>query len=194
MKKIFILIICIYTILILLSCSKNIIENQTEIVEDIIEDLQTPTEEQLSNTFYPEWISLSENFYNSAKLYSPIDHDYNIKAKNQYFIGDAAYEFIKIWQEELDFQYNKCLQNIPEKFKEQFIKQQAAWEEYFSNDIFPEIAMTVDEEGIETSYGFVRESFLTKMDKIRDRTIEIMRMDCFINGLTAEFHYESKDK
>ena len=197
LKKILILTFYIYTLLILFSCneykSENINKNAKE--EDIIfnspEQSKIPSPTQLSDTLYPEWIFLSENSYNSAKIYSPIDYDYNIRFVNQDFIGDTAYEFIEIWRQEMDFQYNKCIENMPEKHKIKFIEQQEAWQKYIDNDVFPEIAFYGDEEELTLGYGFTRESFLIYMDRIRARTIEIMRIECFINDTTVEFHYKS---
>jgi len=198
LKKIFILIFCAYIILILFSCDNNnnkiLIENTSNenitSYSNTTEQFQAPAPKQLSDMFYPEWIFLSENFHNSTKLYSPIDHDYNIKAGNQDFIGNAAYEFVNIWREEMNFQYNKCLESMPEKYKIEFTEQQKSWQKYIDDDVFPEIAQYTDDDGLVFGEGFIRESYLIYMDKIRTRTIEIMRDECFIDGITVEFHYQ----
>ena len=203
-KKTLIIIISVYAILILYSCQKNKAENQIQYVTESNQEenitfnsaandqsqTPAPAPHQLSDTLYPEWIFLSENFRNRTKIYSPIDHDYNIKVVNQDFIGDTAYEFIKIWQDEMNYQYTQCINNIPEEYKEKFEKQQESWQKYIDNDVFPEIAQYGDGE-ILLGYGFVRESYLIYMDKIRTRTIEIMRIECFINGITVDFNYNS---
>ena len=196
LKKIMIFSFCVCISLILFSCDKNNSENKnlTEIYSNTSEYFQIPSPHQLSDTLYPEWIFLSENFHNSAMIYSPIDHDYNIKRAEADFIDGFTGEFIDIWRQEMEFQYDKCIQNMPKKFKEQFIKQQSSWEDYMENNIFPEIAPHVfitDNEDNGPGYGFIREADIIYLDKIRTRTIEIMRCQIYIDGINAEFQYKS---
>lgn len=138
----------------------------------------------LSLVVYPEWINLTENHHTFSKMYSPIDHDYNIRASNQDFIGDAADEFEDIWMQELEYQYNQCLKIMPEEFKDQFIKQQSAWLEYHKNDVFNYI-------GGSRGWGYIREWKLISMNRIRERTLDIMRVVFLIGGTDVEFNYGS---
>jgi len=168
-----------------ITTNENISKNQTNIIYS----------KSLSEMIYPEWINLSENFEMDYKIYSPIDHDYNIKRAEADFFDSYAWEFADIWRKELDYQYNKCIKNMPEKFMEQFIKQQSSWEDYFYSDVFPEIAVSVDENGIVTGYGYENEATLIWLDRIRTRTLEIMRVQQFLESIdTIEFYYETKEE
>jgi len=165
---------------------------QISIIADEYPQIEIPYQKTLNEMVYPEWICLSENFWLNFKIYSPIDHDYNKKRLKADFIDSFASEFAAIWRKEMDFQYNKCIENISEEYKEKFVNQQLAWEEYFHNDVFPEIAMYDAGDGITVGYGYVREAQLIYLDRIRSRTIEIMRIQPYINGIDIiEFDYES---
>ena len=151
-----------------------------------------PYPKALSETVYPEYILLSENFWTATEIYSPIDHAYNQNRAQADFIDSFAGEYEIIWRRELEYQYNKCIQNMPEEYKEKFALQQLAWEEYFDNDVFPEIAQIYDEEDNNIGgYGFSREATLIRLDRVRTRTIEIMRIQTHIDGLNVAFSMEN---
>jgi hypothetical protein len=142
---------------------------------------------------YPEWIWLSENVWTNHGIYSPIDHDYNIIRLDADFIDSFAGEFAMIWWEEMEYQYNQCLNNMPERFVKQFVEQQASWEKYYLNDVFPEIAMYKDDGdgSIVMGYGYEREATLIRLDKIRARTIDIMRVQSNMDSIDdIEFSYK----
>ena len=160
----------------------------------ITEEIQAipPYPKTLSETVYPEYILLSENFWTATEIYSPIDHAYNQSRLQADFIDSFAGEYEIIWRQELEYQYHKCIQNMPEEYKEKFALQQLAWEEYVDNDVFPEIAQIHDEEDNNIGgYGFVREAALIRLDRVRTRTIEIMRMQTHIDGLNVAFSMEN---
>ncbi|MCL1805605.1 MAG: hypothetical protein FWG28_06360 [Clostridiales bacterium] len=91
----------------------------------------------------------------------------------------------------MDFQYNKCLNSMPEKYVEQFKEQQSSWEKYLSNDVFPEIAMIDIEDGVTIGFGYYREAAFIRLDKIRARTIDIMRVQSNMDNIDdIEFSYK----
>jgi len=164
--------------------------NIPQISNDINENSQI-NQKTLSEMIYPEWIYLSENFWVDYRIYSPIDHDYNIKRLTADFIDSFTWEFSDIWRQEMEFQYNKCIKNMPEKYLEQFTEQQSYWEKYFSSNIFPEIAMYGDEKDLTLRYGYIREATLIQLDKIRSRTIEIMKVQIYMENIDIiEFNYK----
>jgi hypothetical protein len=89
----------------------------------------------------------------------------------------------------MEYQFEKCLSGLPEEHKADFEKQQSAWEEYFENDIFAEIAITEDETGMETGTGYTREAQLIRLDRLRSRTLEIMHIRYSIEDTQIEFQY-----
>jgi len=136
---------------------------------------EAPPSYQLSNTYYPEFWP-EDLLIDPVKIYSPIDHDYNLRMADEDFIGDAASEFTDIWLKELYYQYNKCLEGLSEKNKTAFQNTQSSWQEYLDNDVFNEI-------GGAKGWGYIREWYLLHMDKIRERTIEIMRMERLLGSV-----------
>jgi hypothetical protein len=211
---IFLIFILIFICIFISACTdtdKNLLPTEDIFLE--INDAETPKNEitankntfsnqiniayptKLSEMVYPEWINLSENFETDYKIYSPIDHDYNRKKSEEDGIDNFTWEFADIWRQELDYQYNKCIKNMPEEYQERFIIQQSAWEDYFYNDVFPEIAIKIDENGILLGYGYEREATLIWLDRIRNRTLEIMRIQRFIKNInTVEFYYQTQEK
>ena len=79
-----------------------------ELIESVAENqIVIPRQMTLSEMVYPEWICLSENIWADYRIYSPIDHDYNIVRQKADFIDSFAGEFAEIWRHEMDFQYDK---------------------------------------------------------------------------------------
>ena len=148
----------------------------------------------LSEMVYPETILLSENYWTATALFSPIDHDYNKQRLHAYHIDTFAGEFEEIWRQELAHQYEKTMSGIPEEYRAQLAWQQASWEAYFDNDVFPGIAMTIEEEtGHYVGEGFVREARLIRLDRVRARTIEILQLQTHIAGMDIAFHYKAEE-
>ena len=172
MKKLTAVFICVFMLAAAAGCGAE-------------KEVAAPEPIPLSETVYPEYILLSENHWEAVKLYSPIDRAYNKSRLYADFIDSYASEFTSIWRKELDYQYAKCLNNMPEKHKKEFAAQQSAWETYYDNDVFPEIAFF---EG--TGYGYTREAFLIRLDRVRRRTIEIMRIQTHIEGISVAFSDE----
>ena len=155
--------------------------------EDFLsKDKNTLYDTQLSLKVYPEWINLSENHYFSKKIFSPIDHAYNINISNQDFIDSTALEFATIWLEEMTNQYEKTLNSIPDEYREQLIIQQTMWQEYDTNDVFNVI-------GEEMGYGYIREWHLKRMDRIRDRVIELIQIQWLIDTEVSFFTVKIKN-
>ena len=208
----FILIFSVFICIFMISCTDKEIDISltedediivTQEIEKMIQTEVVSTEKQisfshpnkLSDIVYPEWINLSENFGLDYKIYSPIDDVYNLKRLEDNFIENFAWEFADIWRQELDYQYNKCIKNISDEYEERFINQQSSWEDYFYNDVFPDIAINYDENGMLIGYGYEGEATLIWLDRLRTRTLEIMRIQRFIEKIdTVEFYYSAEEK
>jgi len=172
--------------------SNDYYQQEEVAIEDAISENSYEAQSQLSLVSYPEWVFLSENYFDTEKIYSPIDHDYNLKSSQQDFIGDAANEFRFTWAAELDFQCNELLQILPAEQKAKFMKQQSAWQEYLDNDYFSSVV-----EDYQMGYGYTREYMLIAMDRIRTRTLEVLRIRYLLresDDPLPDFYYSTPAK